>query len=150
MLQQNQNVLAAKDDELRQNVQAFQEEINNLRDENEELRNKVHDYENLLGDKGKLVEELNKDMDIIRQEYMNLEYNYKTLIGEHAQLKTTFNSVEEMRLKQEIELNEMIHKYNKCDDELRAAHEAISSTQREKSDLIGKTEAISSQVKRVK
>jgi archaellum component FlaC len=99
--------------------------------------------------KDNLIAEMKKDLEIFRREYAQLEYNYTTLLNEHSLLTKKANSAQEINNQLDNEVNSLRERLRKIEDDFRQSQTDVNILQKEKGDLLGKTEYISTQVKKV-
>jgi chromosome segregation ATPase len=146
---QNEDLLADREAQLYESSQAFQAETTNLRNELNFLREKAMNEEANAKRKDSLIAEMQKDLEIFRREYATLEFNYTTLLNEHSALSKKANAHQDVVNQYENENKNLRENLQRMEEEFRQCQGDLGSVLKEKTDLLSKTEYISSQVKKV-
>ena len=132
-----------------QHIQILQAEHLASRQENDEIRDKYYELESQIFNKDKDIEEMKQDIDTFRKEYSKMEQNYSGVINEQASLAKALQVSKDSNQKLEVELKNLIEKNYKLEEDFDIIQSDLQNALKEKNELIGKTEYISSQVKKV-
>lgn len=147
---QNEELLSEKEAQLYESAHLYQNEMNQMKNELNFLREKAMNEEANAKRKDSLIAEMQKDLEIFRREYAQLEFNYTTLLNEHAVISKKANAHQEVTSQLENEIKNLREKLQKTEDEFRRCQGDLEAILSEKADLLSKTEYISNQVKKVK
>jgi chromosome segregation ATPase len=146
---QNEDVLAEREAQLYESSQMYQAEMTNLKNELNFLREKALNEESNAKRKDSLIMEMQKDLEIFRREYAALEFNYTTLLNEHSSVSKKSAAHQEITTQYENEIKNLREQLQRVEEEFRNCQGDLGNVLKEKTDLLSKTEYISSQVKKV-
>ena len=149
LAKQHEELMNEKDTQIYQNAQSFQNEISRLKLVIEELSEKLNIEEQNSKRKDQFIAEMQKDIEIFRREYAQLEHNFTTVAGEHETLQKRYNLLQEATTQLELELNSTREALRKTEEEYRVTSAELQQAQKEKLELVNKTDYISAQVKKV-
>lgn len=145
----NGQVNQQRENQFTQSVQGYQNEIKDLKQEIENFRTKYGKLEYLCAQKEESVAEVKKEIQLLKEENRNIEGNYNSLIEEYNLLKELLDKVQEGGAFGDEEIKALKHKLERSESELRKANNLLQGALAEKTEVISKSDYITTQAKQV-
>lgn len=146
---QNEELNKARENQYTMNIQALHEEIQDLKLQNEELRNESYDFQHTIAKKDSQIEEMRRDIEILKREYSRIENSYQSLITDHNELTKSFNNAKETNFSYGAEIKMLNEKLRELEQEIGNKENDMRATKREKDDLLQKSDQLQVQIKKV-
>lgn len=127
----------------------LQNELNRLVQENQNLKKQREEYDRTNKQKDELIEEMRKDMEILKNEYIELENANHCLNSDQNEYADILAAFKEKKIQDEAEIQKLKDILRKMEEDSRDTKQELDRTLQENSELIAKSEYISSQVKKV-
>ena len=127
----------------------LQNEINRLVQENQNLKKQRDEHERTSKQKDELIEEMRKDMEILKNEYIELENANHCLNADQNEYADILAAFKEKKIQDEAEIQKLRETIKRLEDDSKDTKQELDKTLQENSELIAKSEYISSQVKKV-
>ena len=138
-----------RENQFNQSVQGYQNEIKDLKQEIESFKTKYGQAEYLSAKKEENIDELKKEIKLLKEENINLNGSYNSLIEEYNLLKELLDKVQEGGTFGEEEIKILKQKLEKSENELRKVNNLLQNAMAEKTELISKSDYITTQAKQV-
>ena len=150
--QEYDRVVAQKETKLNMTEQSYKENLERLSHELERLERENRNLEQSSLMRGRVEDELKRDLELIRNQYVQVENSYNELRSENNNLKRMLNDKQqnyEAYSASENEINSLKLALKTSEDELKTTRDKLKLALRDNTDLLSKSEYISIQARKV-